>query len=182
MPNPLHYALVLGIDQYPGINNLNSPSQDAKSFYDWLLGGGGVPPTNIEHIQTPATPLMDVITAEPTRDKVNQALRRLHEAVKESTATKPLDWLNSRLYIYVSGHGIAPDGTEAALLMANAAPGYWAENIPCDTYRRRYEICQYFHEVVIFADCCRLLRASQFFPPPFNREDHMGTVNSFLGF
>jgi len=181
--NPLHYALVVGINRYPGISDLNSSLRDADAFYDWLIGAGGVPTTNVQRIQIPANLTFPTIyDARPSRDEVNSALRKINAAVKAAIKPRPLDWQATRLYIYVSGHGIAPDGAEAALLMANAGPDAWGENIPCAAYLRRYEKCQYFREVVVFADCCRLRQAAEFSSPTFDTQSIMGRVDTFLGF
>lgn len=183
MIHPLHYGLVVGINRYPAISDLNSPLKDAQAFYEWMVGPGGVPATNVERVEIAAeTPFPSAYDARPTRTEVNGALRKLNAAVKDAVKTRPLDWENTRLYIYVSGHGIAPDGAEAALLMANAGPDAWGENIPCAAYVRRYEKCQYFREVVLFADCCRLRQAAEFSGPPFDTQSAKGRVDTFLGF
>src|ERR1700751_2828241 len=50
MPKENHYAVVVGVDQYPsylnGKKNLNCPQNDAKAVRNWLLraDGGGLPP------------------------------------------------------------------------------------------------------------------------------------------
>ncbi len=182
--NPaFHFAIVMGIPHYPGISDLQSAGRDAASFYDWLVQDAGVPAANIEKViaAQPAPALWD---ARPTRTEFNNALRSLHQRLQQAIAPDPLRWKESRLYIYVSGHGIAPDGSEAALLMANAGSDAWGENIPCHAYLRRYEKCQYFAEVVIFADCCRLRESAEFLGPPFNCDGgtNIGRVNTFFGF
>jgi hypothetical protein len=43
--NDLHFAVVVGINRYPGIKDLKYARDDAERFRDWLvdLEGGGVP-------------------------------------------------------------------------------------------------------------------------------------------
>ena len=181
--NELHYAVVVGIQDYPGITNLKSPLRDAHAVYRWLLRDGGLPPGNIERVMT-CRSFEDVLEARPTRDEVNKALRRVNRAVSGHVTRNPLDREKTRLYFYVSGHGIAQEGSEAAVLMANAGEEGWGENIPCAAYLRRYEECQYFREVVMFADCCRLRRPADFYGPTFsaNADVNIGPVDGFLGF
>jgi hypothetical protein len=181
--NDLHFAVVVGINNYPGVSNLKFARRDAENFYDWLITGGGVPPANIVRVESQQE-FTEVYDALPNRTDVNTALRRVNAAVAQRTKTRPLDREKTRLYLYVSGHGIAPEGSEAALLMANAAKDAWGENIACATYLRRYEKCQFFREVVVFADCCRLRQSADFPGPPFDVDanTNIGPVDSFLGF
>lgn len=179
--NAFHYAVVVGIKGYPGISDLQSALKDAQAFSNWLTTAGEVPAANVERVSIDQS-FNSLFDAKPTRTEVNNALRKVNAAVSAAIKNNPLDWNKTRLYFYVSGHGIAPDGAEAALLMANAGPDAWGENVPCGAYMRRYEKCQYFREVVVFADCCRLSKAAEFPGPPFNNNASIGTVNAFLGF
>lgn len=181
--NDLHYAVVVGIGSYPGISDLKSPLRDAKDFCKWLVTDGGLPCRNVVRVRS-SRQYDDVFAAQPTRTDVNNALRRVNSEMEKRVKSRPLDRSKTRLYLYVSGHGISPDGSEAALLMANAGRDAWGENIPCAAYLRRYEKCQFFGEVVIFADCCRLRQSAEFFGPPFDVDGNTNVmgVNSFLGF
>jgi hypothetical protein len=179
--NPFHFAVVVGIDEYPGLSNLLSAGRDAQAFYDWLVGAGGLPAANVKKVSA-SGPFPSVTAGKPTRTEINNALRDVNAMAKQATKAKPLDWEKTRLYFYVSGHGVAPEGSEAALLMANA-DNESPENIPCAAYLRRYEKCQIFREVVVFADCCRLAKTVQFDGPPFICDDvNVGTVNGLLAF
>jgi hypothetical protein len=183
MDNEMHFAVVVGINGYPGIRHLTKAVNDALSFRDWLIADGGVPEDQIQLIKGETTAAgVNPIEATPTRDDINRAFKRVNQAVMEKTRRDPLAWEQSRLYVYVSGHGISPEGAEAALFTANAGPEAWAENIACGLYTRRYERCQQFREVIVFADCCRLWKEAYLPEPPFSTIGTNGTVRTLLGF
>jgi len=161
MTHEHHYAVVVGINAYPDeeVEELHSPVSDAKRFAQWLLDpdGGGLPQANLETIYS------DEVTAKgterrnakPTKTQIHEALYEFAERCKEHWKHNPQDWKDTRLYVYVSGHGIAPTPSEAALLMANAGPDWYGENFPCGSFLEFYQSAQYFKELVFFADCCR---------------------------
>ncbi len=158
--NEQHYALVVGINRYPGISDLHSARKDAESFYDWLVNPnlGAVPKDNIQLITTddtatPAgTPRKE---AKPMREQIEDALFELWDACATHIDDDPADWVNTRLYVFSSGHGIAPNPQEAALLMANAGPKHYGKNFSYAKYLSFFQKAQFFHELVFFADFCR---------------------------
>src|ERR1700733_11295969 len=119
--NDFHFAVVVGIDLYPGIRNLNSARGDAQAFADWLKdpAGGALPGANIELILEQG-PFDAPENAKPTRDAVNRAFKKVHLTARGIFKADPTKWLKSRLYVYFSGHGLAPDPREVAVLMADA--------------------------------------------------------------
>jgi hypothetical protein len=82
-------------------------------------------------------------------------LRKINQAVRERVAQNADDWDRTRLYLYVSGHGIAPPTSEGAILMADAERDVLGECIELSLYSRWYEGCGVFRELVVLADCCR---------------------------
>jgi hypothetical protein len=180
--NPLHFAVVVGIKSYPGISDLQSALSDAEKFSQWLQTDGGVPPGNIKLIHIDQK-FDDPIAAKPSRDDINMALKQVNASVEAKIKDALLDWEKTRLYFYVSGHGIAPTAGETALLLANASEGNWGENIACRSYLERYVDCQYFKEVLVFSDCCRNRLAADLGIPPFGpRKITRGRVEIFLGY
>jgi hypothetical protein len=182
----LHFAVVVGINRYPGLaTSLRGPRKDAQDVYDWLVSseGGGLSPKNVKHIDVDPSEVKDVRTAKPTRDVINEALEDVESSLQEHLTKHPLDWQYSRLYLYLSGHGIAPHAREAALLMANARLGR-LENLPAAVYMGFFQDQQVFHELVFFADCCRTVkdRATILAPPwdPVRRDN--GQVATVIGF
>jgi len=178
-----HYAVIIGIKYYPGLTDLHSALEDAKAFHRWVTTQGGVPTENAKLILIDPADFTDAIHAKPTKGEVTLALREVNNAALILRESSPLSWKETRLYFYLSGHGIALGGREAALLMANWDEDAVAETIPCDMYLKTYEDCQFFHEVVVFADCCRNRKVAEFVGPGFPKPGTMvGKVKTFLGF
>jgi uncharacterized caspase-like protein len=184
--NDLHFAVVVGINRYPGIRDLRFARSDAELFRDWLLdpAGGNLPPENVRLVTAADDAAYAVADdARPTRTEVNRALREVNLAAT-AKVQRPDDRNGTRLYVYVSGHGIAPANGKAALLMANAERDVLGENIELSLYGDWYERCGVFAELVVFADCCRELRAAAA-PggPPFNVCDRpRGPTSRLLAF
>jgi hypothetical protein len=68
--------------------------------------------------------------------------------------------------------------------MANATAGRFGENIPAALYMHFFEDRQIFKELVVFADCCRTLKAqATILPPPWDRTiGQNGQVRTVIGF
>ncbi|GGV34808.1 caspase family protein [Streptomyces spectabilis] len=169
--NDLHYAVVVGINRYPAISDLRGARGDAGRFRDWLVDptGGNVPATNIALVTATERDEReaDVMTAVPTRENVNRALYLAHRAVRRAV-DEGGNWADTRLYLFLAGHGIAPFGGDAALLMANAAIDLLGNHIAVRPYLSWYESASPFHEIVFFADCCRTrFGGVAAFGPPF---------------
>jgi len=158
--NQWHFGVAVGINRYPGIRDLNFAKNDAQDFARWLAdpAGGDLPPENIACIVTDdarMSPGTDVFDAAPNSREVFKALKVFRDKVNEHLKDSLQDWSRTRLYIYFSGHGIAPVASEAALLMADASASDYGENIACSLLLDYLLKHQPFREVVIFADCCR---------------------------
>ncbi|MBI5309000.1 MAG: caspase family protein [Planctomycetes bacterium] len=155
--NQWHFAVVVGINQYPDIRDLKFAKGDAEEFAKWLEDpqGGALLEDNIAKVvaDVPDGTLRE--DAIPTRTEVIKELRKFRDKVDAHIKENPDDWELTRLYFYVSGHGIAPDPRDAALLMANSGPEDYGENIACSLLLDFLLKNQPFHEVVVFADCCR---------------------------
>jgi hypothetical protein len=187
--NDLHFAVVVGIDRYPEIRDLQSARNDASAFAEWLKkpDGGALPEDNVRLIfarddEMPAgTHRKD---SRPKRDDILDVLHEWRQRCATHVEQHPEDWQRSRLYVYVSGHGIAPAPREAALLMANAGPDWYGENLSCDRYMAFYESAQFFHELVFFADCCReRVENAPILDPPWTKvKGNNGKVITFIGY
>lgn len=168
--NELHFAIVVGINRYPGLRNLRLAKGDAEKFAEWLLdpAGGGLPSDQDPQRKLPAGHVIKIVVddasvpdnvtpeqARPVRKEVSLAFHQIRKQVEAHVASNPADWHRTRFYFYVSGHGIAPDARDAALLMADASQEAYDENISCDRLLSFLGKRQPFAEVVIFADCCR---------------------------
>ncbi|WP_030299084.1 caspase family protein [Streptomyces katrae] len=161
--NSLHFALVIGIRRYPGIGDLAAPVQDAQMFRDWLVHptGGQVPQGQVTLITTSAAAALatEAYDARPIKREIDNALEEINDTVTAAVqaaaaAGCPEPWKQTRLYIYVAGHGIMPGGGETALLLADARAGRY-ENLELSNYVKWYRRCGVVRELVVFADCCR---------------------------
>lgn len=170
------YAVVVGISRYPALGDLSGPVIDATNFRDWLTAddGGQVPPANVKLILSPdpdpAQPL-ERTRAIPTRDQIIAAFEDILEC--EDDRGK----VGRRLYMYLAGHGFAPEVDDAALLMANAGQ----RSLPCvpgRPYARWFQAAAKFDEIVLFMDCCRDdYRAVPQQPPPWPEEHSPDAAN-----
>ena len=120
VPNPDHHAIIVGIAYYPGLLNdegqpsdLDGPVIDATAIRDWLVDadGGGLAGKNVTLI-TSTKRVKRARSAKPTLATIQQAFRDL----QAKTRKRP----GRRLYVYMSGHGFAPDADEGALYRPNA--------------------------------------------------------------
>jgi hypothetical protein len=152
--NPLHFAVVVGINRYPVIGDLTAAHGDAEDFYRWVTDrdGGGI---NSENATLVLAELPAGATAEqvrPTREAIYTALEDFMPRVR---AASPDDWEQTRLYFYGAGHGIAPEARDAALLAANASRERYGRHISCASLLEYFSRVQLFRELVLFVDCCR---------------------------
>lgn len=143
------HAVLVGISRYPALCDLSGPVNDALSFQNWLLTRGAVPPGNIELIVTPA--VVETMTrknAQPLRDQVINALEAVLEKVDQQGKG------GRRLYLFLAGHGYAPQVNDAALLMANAG-GRSFPAVPGTQFANWFRASAKFEEIVLVMDCCR---------------------------
>src|SRR5437764_1445502 len=110
--NEQHYGVVVGINRYPGLpSSLRFARGDADAFRKWLIDpdGGSVPKANVLQVvaaKRAESKFTDPADARPTQAQVFGALRDVNARAKTKIADDPNEWLRSRLYLYVSGHGI----------------------------------------------------------------------------
>lgn len=178
MTKYLHFAVVIGINRYPGIKRqLTTARDDAEAFSAWLKSPnkGGLPKDNVSEIW--ATPdeesgFVDSIDARPVRAEVYKSLRRFHRAVK---GVSDENWPQTRLYIYAAGHGLAPPEGRAAVIFADANPseGFWSEYLDLYRFNLLYEQFTPFFEILLLSDCCRELGNDM---PPASRPPFSGKV------
>lgn len=140
------HAIVVGIKDYPYLSPLQGPGRDADEFTAWLTGAGCVPTENVHRVISTAT------GPKPRTDDIDEIFLGLVRAGRRNDGQ-----LGRRLYIYFSGHGIAPDlaADESALLMANAARDSIGFHIPGRLYASALKLEGLFEEIVLLMDCCR---------------------------
>lgn len=149
--NDKDYGVVVGISRYPELGDLDGPVNDAINLHDWLISssGGNVPEKNVKEILSP-DPIhpMTRRNAKPTRDQIIKAFEDI--LVQEDERGR----VGRRLYMFLAGHGFAPEVDDAALLMANANSRF-LPCIPGRPYARWLQAAAKFEEIVLLMDCCR---------------------------
>lgn len=147
--NPRDHAIVVGIQHYlEGIPSLLGSINDCNLFCEWLVDpqGGGVDPNNITFYAS-----IDPTDQCPFGNQVaNLILDLQQQAWRNQTP------LGRRLYLFFSGHGVAPPNhsDDCGLVMANALPAgiraFIGGKVATDLRRSGW-----FEEVVLVMDCCR---------------------------
>jgi len=77
---PDHYAILLAINYYPGLRNLDGPANDIEAFAKWLTDpkGGGLDEARIATIKSSDfPPVADPNDANPTERAFIKALNKL---------------------------------------------------------------------------------------------------------
>jgi hypothetical protein len=147
------HAVVVGIANYPKLDPLSGPENDAKDFAAWLEdpNGGAVPHENIDCIlSSDPLPPGAVPSAHPTMDRLDSAFERL---IDRSDKNKGHG--GRRLYVYLAGHGCEPKQNEVGLLSASASQLRVGDYLAGRQYGDWFTQAAYFDEVVWFMDCCR---------------------------
>ncbi|SFR71302.1 Caspase domain-containing protein [Agromyces sp. CF514] len=160
--NLYHYAVVVGINRYPGgYKLLRGPVADARAFATWLTGSnkGGLPRENVSLMLTPRPYPRKLDEASPLKGRIDSALWSAHKSLRARLDAAPEDQRSalrdqSRIYLFVAGHGVMPQGGDSALLDAEAEPGRQT-NLGLDKYLDWFRRDGQFAEVCILADCCR---------------------------
>lgn len=147
------HAIVIGIQRYPGIEDLHGPCHDAVCMRDWLLrpDGGGLDEANLALSLT--TDFDPPGPNDDARPILNDLLRLFRPHV-ERTALGGHE--PGRLFLYVAGHGFAdPQQLDAAgLFTANARffdPLHLAVTAYAEWFHRNWA----FDEIIAVMDCCR---------------------------
>jgi hypothetical protein len=161
--NAEDHAILVGIRRYPGLGindqgplDLQGSETDALALCDWLVdpAKGGLPKGNIKCILTADfEPFASIMNAGPLKNSVVAAFKSLYDLAEHNRQTNGSFRAGRRLYVYMSGHGFAPNVHEVALLMANAT----IEN-PHHVYATAWSDWFFkaaiFDEFVLWMDCC----------------------------
>jgi Caspase domain len=186
------WAIVVGIRYYPeqALGDLNGPENDANAFYDWVTSptGGAVPQAQTALILSSQhdPPFLTASTAEPTPQRVQRAFDDLQDLSEQNSRVGQGSRVGRRLYIYMAGHGFAPQPGDTALLTANATAKRLGYHILGKLEADFFLIANYFDEVVLFMDCCRnILPQSPRILPPYLTvigPDALDKARLFYGF
>ncbi len=173
--NQSHYALVVGIDDYPDFNPLKGAKNDANAFAAWLkddVTGGGVPQANLELVLSSPSPV------QPIQDDIDDALKRLFDSAKAANA--------QRLYIYFSGHGVSHTAFSTNLCLAKWSKRRTGAALDSMNYLECAKEMGVFKEVILFMDCCRTRtrgrNALHYQFPPISPGDAASSSRTFVGY
>ncbi|HZJ64530.1 MAG TPA: hypothetical protein VFD36_13505 [Kofleriaceae bacterium] len=195
------YAIIAGLNVYPGIFDLQGAENDACAFRDWvlsqqvpsrrvktILSSAFHPPGRRPAIPPPASASALAAAILSARPEEQQLVREFHLLAFQSddqarnTGNGPR--LGRRLYVFFAGHGLVPDWEEqiTALLAANAtlvSPFHVAARF----YQRWFIEHGVFDEVLLFMDCCST--ADKDYPlsrPVLRRSKNPSAVNNHRWF
>jgi hypothetical protein len=154
------HAIVVGINSYPALSNLDGPENDADALVEWLRDpqGGDMPEANVHrYVSSMYANPPQPGGPEPTTVSICRAFEDLIVKGQENAEKEPPEPAGRRLYIFLAGHGVAPPNNmdDAALLMANAGRGRMGHYLPGRPLASHFRGAAYFKEVVLLMDCCR---------------------------
>jgi Caspase domain len=168
-----HYAILLGINHYPGLRDLGGPENDIAAFEQWLEdpAGGDVARANIKVIRS-----SDYAPHSTNPNDANPTERAFIKALDGWVRIDRTNWrdqVGTRLYLYMAGHGFTAGASinDPALFSAVAQSGDTA-HIAGYRYASRLASAGFFAEIVLIMDCCQdVLKASQVLDPTWQPPD-----------
>jgi len=169
-----HFALVIGVDDYPKYRSLNGAKQDAHDFHDWLLdpvSGGGLPADNAWLVLSSPQP------ARPIHNDIDDAL----VALLDRTGSHA-----ERLYLYFSGHGLSRTNTATDLCLSQWSMRRKGLALDSEDYLSMLSDSGIFREIVLLLDCCRIRkvrrRALRPTLDPARPADGAASTRTFVGY
>lgn len=177
------HAVVIGIENYPGLNNLAGPCNDAENFINWLSNaqGGGLDSRHIvSKLSRDYPPPHNVYDAHPALNDLEALFRPLVVKAANGQHTE------GRLFIFLAGHGFADsqDANSAALFTANAEFLYPLHLAVLD-YANFFKRTWAFDEIIVIMDACRstnpLQEISRAQLPRVSPHPNSNKVKMFIG-
>ncbi|TQF71337.1 caspase family protein [Pseudoalteromonas luteoviolacea] len=171
--NPNHYALVIGINDYPEAPSryrLDGAVNDAKAVTQWLCdpSGGGLEEKNCytlfvdsssrqkDDMDTDNDEIEDEVEPYPVRYHVDKELKKIRTLLRKQL--KESNQPAERFYFYFSGHGEAlrMQNDNVLMCMANWSPDSPNANLSSRLILKEFlERCLPCNEIVVWTDCCR---------------------------
>lgn len=166
-----HFALLLAINHYPGLTDLDGPENDAKLFQEWLVSadGGDLPKSNVRLItSSDFQRANNPYDASPTR---REFVRALDEWLREDGGWR--DKVGTRLYLFFAGHGFtAGSSISDPALFTAAAQNSDPDHIAGYRYAAKIVNAGFFDEVILVMDCCQdVLKSSSVLEPTWSPPD-----------
>lgn len=147
------HGIIIGIDCYPGISNLEGSCNDADRFFNWLTdpAKGNVDAAKVQKVRSSDFPDPNSASdAHPVLSELSELFRPFAEAALKG------EHHDGRLFLFVAGHGFAdhqnPDS--AALYAANASVAF-PEHLAMKAWADFARLHWLFDEVVLISDACR---------------------------
>jgi len=144
-------AIVIGIGRYPrfgpdGVtpNDLPGAVADAQDMAKWFQDTG-VHTTVITSAGRDGA-VWNVDEIRPTRSDV--------EGLFTPFVASQMPRVANRLYVYMAGHGLAPDPRSRALILADAAGLAWVPSFEAPAWIDWFANQTHFDELVLWMDCC----------------------------
>jgi Caspase domain len=153
--NDHDWAVVISVSSYAGasaeppwITNLQGPDNDANAIVDWLTrpDGGGLPADHVRRVPSPAPPAGPGV---PKQQEIVDAFKELAELPTDAYDQRS----GRRLYVYVSGHGLAAQRHDAAVVTAEATFED-ALNVLITSWVDWFWYAARFEEIVLWVDTC----------------------------
>jgi hypothetical protein len=172
------FAIVVGINRYPGLTPLEGPENDAKEFASWLTEGEESTGRTCDAqiiVSSQFELTNDPASAKPMVSEVDQAFNRIFQRGKKLD-----ERLGRRLTIFLAGHGFTSERSGIALLTAEATADTLGFHIPGRRYADSFLSSGMFEEVVLFMDSCRdSYPKVQLRDVPFRMNERPGTPTTF---
>jgi hypothetical protein len=160
------WALVVGIADYPSYgarvnmaHNLKGPVNDAEAIYEFLKDA-----YNIKQITRLTSKNRDSLnwsdSPRPIRSDIEQWFKNLRFKSEQNLQNGHGPQVGRRVYIYLSGHGIAPRKHDRALVTADAFSTGFVDHMLATSWQEALSNSGYFTEYVLWMDCCTQSRAS----------------------
>ncbi|WP_238705060.1 caspase family protein [Parasedimentitalea marina] len=147
------HAIVIGIDRYPGISDLQGPCNDAQLFREWLINpaGGSLDPANVKMcLSSEFDPPDGLEDAHPLQSEIERLFRPL------STRAAHGEHIDGRLFLFVAGHGFAdPQDMDSAALYAADATDEFHTHVAVELYASYFRRLWTFNEIFLIFDACR---------------------------
>jgi hypothetical protein len=161
-------ALVVGISRYaaaaanpPWLPNLNGPDNDAAAVGEWLKrdDGGGLPDENVRVVRS--ADFANPVNIGPQQQAVVDAFTELKNLPTDAFEGQ---YAGRRLYVYVSGHGMAARREDAALVTAEATLDDRL-NVLVNSWFDWFWYAARFKEFVLWIDTCATRQPVGFLRP-----------------
>jgi hypothetical protein len=155
------WALVVGIANYPSYgdtpseaHNLKAPINDATAVEKFLREEFGVQNiTLLTSVQNNGAAWGDP-PPRPVRFDIDHWIRNLVVKSKANIAAGRGPQVGRRLYLYFSGHGLAPEKFKRALVTSDALAQTFVDHILATAWQEHLSNSRYFSEYVLWMDFC----------------------------